>query len=130
MESEDFRVYLSSRVSTPNKQISFNLYSYGGEIEDVSSLGNVNELNLSGCAEISNVSSLGNVHTLDLSFLWGITDVSCLGNVHTLFLLNCSDRCLLVQIVSGYNFPIYSSASLIKRRTGMWRTSNFNSSSQ
>ena len=42
MESEDFRTFVISRVSNPNKQIS---------------------LNLRNCHRITDVSSLGNVHT-------------------------------------------------------------------
>ena len=51
-------------------------------IIDVSALGNVHDLDLSGCP-ITDVSMLGRVHTLNISCTQ-VSDVSALGNVHTL----------------------------------------------
>ena len=51
MRSKKFRTYIISRVSDPKKQISLNLFGCC-RISDVSSLGNVHTLNLSGCSGI------------------------------------------------------------------------------
>ena len=53
-------------------------------IVDVSALGGVYQLGLSGCTGITDVSALGGVHQLDLRECSGIVDVSALGGVHTL----------------------------------------------
>ena len=72
-----------------NKHKDFFKVEEGKEVTDVSSLGNVHTLDLSGIWGITDVSSLGNAHTLNLFNCQGITDVSSLGNVHTLNLSNC-----------------------------------------
>ena len=58
-------------------------------VRDVSALGRVNWLDLSGTG-VSDVSALGGVHTLNLSRCYGVSDVSALGGVHTLYLSGCS----------------------------------------
>jgi len=84
----EFRIYMISRVSNPNKQISLN-FSGCDQLTDVSNLGNVHTLYLSFCDELTDVSSLGNVYALNLSYCHGITDVSSLGNVDTLDIREC-----------------------------------------
>ena len=63
------------------------------EISDVSALGGVHHLDLSGCRNISDVSALSRVHTLLLKQCPGIADVAFfrkkLGGVHTLDLSGC-----------------------------------------
>lgn len=58
-------------------------------ITDVRCLGMVYKLDLSGCTKITNVSNLGNVHILNLSGCEGISDVNALVNVHELDLSYC-----------------------------------------
>jgi hypothetical protein len=78
---------LQKLVKNVAKQVAVNLSCYN--IIDVSKLGLVHTLNLSGCHSITDVSKLGLVHTLDLSYCHSITDVSNLGLVHTLNLSGC-----------------------------------------
>jgi hypothetical protein len=59
-------------------------------VTNVSALGGVHTLDLSGCLGVTDVSALGGVHTLDLSDCVGVTDVSALGGVHTLDLSGCT----------------------------------------
>ena len=53
-------------------------------ITDVSALGCLHTLNLTGCTGITDVSALDGVHTLTLTGCTGIANVSALGGVHTL----------------------------------------------
>merc|ERR1711998_780966 len=84
----EFRDLIKSKVCDISKQISVNL-RYWDDITDVSALGGVHTLDLSGCKKITDVSALGGVHTLNLSDCWEITNVSALGGVHTLNLSYC-----------------------------------------
>ena len=56
------------------------------QVVDVSALGCVRHLVLSGCNLVSDVSMLGTVDTLDISMCPQITDVSALGAVRDLSL--------------------------------------------
>ena len=85
----NFRNSILSKMKYPNKQLSLKLYQCSG-ITDVSTLGIVRTLDLSGCRNITDVNALDNVHTLNLSDCTGIADINALGNVHTLNLYNCS----------------------------------------
>lgn len=58
-------------------------------VDDVSMLGNVKRLNLSGCENVTDVSALGGVHTLILNGCKNVTNVSTLGGVYELILNNC-----------------------------------------
>ena len=82
-----FRHTILSRMKYPHKQLLINLSD--SDVEDVSSLSNVHDFNLSHCFCITDVSALSNVHTLKLFGCTGITDVSALGNVHNLDLSDC-----------------------------------------
>lgn len=70
-----------------------NLYSLNISgciyINDVSMLGKIHNLNLYNCINIRDVSKLGSVHTLNLSLCPNIRDVSKLGKVHNLNLSGC-----------------------------------------
>ncbi len=86
-ESPEFRAQVYQCVHSVSNQLHIMLpYS---NVVDVSVLGQVHTLNLSGCCGITGVSALSNVHTLNLSWCRGITDVSALSNVHTLDLSWC-----------------------------------------
>ena len=74
----------------PQKQLPIAMHLAKDSLTDVSALGNVHTLDLSGCTGITDVCALGNVHDLDLTECTGITDVSALGNVHTLNLGECT----------------------------------------
>ena len=80
-----------SRITDVSRLGSVHTLDLSGcqNITDASTLGSVHTLNLSWCQGITDVSTLGGVHTLDLSWCHGITDVSMLGNVHTLYLRKC-----------------------------------------
>ena len=110
---KDFYNYINSRVFDGNKQLSIDLFGCCYNITDVSCLGNVHTLDLSGGRKITDFSCLGNVydlnlsncdnitdecvkhlcnvHTLNLSCCDNITDVSCLGNVYDLDLEGCDN---------------------------------------
>ncbi|GAB9469378.1 hypothetical protein Gpo141_00006657, partial [Globisporangium polare] len=53
-------------------------------VRDVSALGRVHSLNLSGCEEIDDVSALARVHVLNLSDCKRLRDVSMLKGVRIL----------------------------------------------
>ena len=89
-KEEDFRTYVYSRVTKPNKQISVDLLNCD-QVQDTSALGNVHRLCLSWCRNLRDVSALGNVYNLDLHNCSGVRDVSALGNVHRLNLSDCSN---------------------------------------
>ena len=55
-------------------------------VEDISSLNNVYELNLVGCKRIKSFVGLNNVHKLNLSCMKNLPDISVLSNVHSLTL--------------------------------------------
>jgi len=71
-----------------DKQLSLNL-SGCRNVVDVSALGGVHTLNLSGC-NISDVRALGGVNTLTLCGCDNVVDVSALGRVHNLSLGDCN----------------------------------------
>ena len=56
----------------------------GTNVSDVSMLGKIHKLCLDGCSKIRDVSALGSVHTLSLYSCKNVVDVSALGGVHTL----------------------------------------------
>ena len=57
---------------------------YSKALSDVSAIGSVHTLDLSGCKRVSDVSALGNVHTLYMCDCNEVRDVSALGGVHTM----------------------------------------------
>ena len=82
-ENETFRDLISTLILAPKRQVSLNIICF--KITDVSALGGVHTLNLSGCSNITDVSALGGVHFLNLSHCSNIMDVSALGGVHTFY---------------------------------------------
>lgn len=69
----------------------YELYIPHSLLSDISNLGNISYLNISGCPNVKDVSALGNVHYLDISNCPNITDVSALSNVHHLDISNCTN---------------------------------------
>ena len=65
---------------------TLSIIEMGVSERNLSLLSNVKTLKLTGNMwnKIENVSMLGHIHTLDLSGCYRIEDVSALGNVHTL----------------------------------------------
>jgi hypothetical protein len=59
-------------------------------VENVSTLGNVYDLDLTYCSGVKDVSSLGNVNTLCLRSCGGVTDVSSLSNILKLDTIGCN----------------------------------------
>jgi len=86
--SNDNNFSLKMNIDNPLKQLGLVLEEE--DIEDVSVLGSVNNLNLSKNSRVKDVSALGSVHTLYLDGCTGITDVRALGSVHTLELERCT----------------------------------------
>jgi hypothetical protein len=76
-------------ITTLGNVVQLNL-SYCDGVRDVSFLGNVYDLNLSYCINLVDVWALGNVHTLNLRNCPSVQNVSALINVHTLDLCNCN----------------------------------------
>eukprot|EP01137_Pigoraptor_chileana_P007228 Opistho-2@52537 len=92
-EDEGFRSRVLGVISRHLLAIRLDFESYsdhhgGSGVVDVSALGGVHTLNLSGCKGVVDVSALGGVHTLNLSDCSGVVDVSALGGIHTLDLHN------------------------------------------
>jgi hypothetical protein len=83
-----FRTKILKKIFNPQKQLYIDLSKYNS-ITNVSILGNVYSLNLSGCEKIIDVRPLRNVKILNLSGCKKITDVSPLRNVKILDLSSC-----------------------------------------
>ncbi len=85
----DFKERVLLSVFSEN-DIGLNLSGYNKLTNaDVSALGNVGHLNVSGCEKITDVSALGNVGHLNVSNCYNITDVSALRNVKNLNVSHC-----------------------------------------
>ena len=84
------RVYealaVPDRDGNPQQQLPTGMDLSYTRMTDVSALGSVHTLSLSGCPGITDVSALGSVHTLNLNSCTGITDVSALSSVPNLTL--------------------------------------------
>jgi hypothetical protein len=70
----NYRIRLDLLIANSKTQLSLDLSRFS-EITNVSTLGNVHELNLSECANLTDVSALGSVHALDLSSCVRIRDI-------------------------------------------------------
>ena len=96
-----FRDAVKRRTKDVSKRLSLNLSGY--DVTDVSTLGGVHALNLSGCVKITDISMLGGVHTLDLRGCSQINDVSELKNVVSLDIRHCpkisTDVCQFKNLV-------------------------------
>jgi hypothetical protein len=60
------------------------------DLVDVSDLGGLTTLNMSGCAGVTDVSALGGLTTLNMNRCAGVTDVSALGGLTTLYMSRCT----------------------------------------
>jgi hypothetical protein len=103
VNDSEFREQILALVHYPNKQLAIFIRNVSDinqsvlklldlEITDVSALGSVHKLELTGLNGITVVSALRSVHTLDLFNCVNIRDVSALGGVHTLKLSILNDE--------------------------------------
>ena len=76
--------FITNRINVFYSIFKFKHYNLCDGIKDVSKLGSVNNLNLSGCYNISDVSMLGNVNTLNISGCLNISDISKLNRLYNL----------------------------------------------
>jgi hypothetical protein len=75
--SEEFRERLRGLMHDYRKQLSLDL-SWRASVSDVSALGHVHALKLSGCRNVSDVSALGHVHTLNLNVCANVSECQCI----------------------------------------------------
>jgi hypothetical protein len=88
-------------------------------INDVSMLGSVHTLDISGCIFITDVSMLGGVHTLDISGCIFIRDVSMLVGVHALNISGC-ENIRKVSMLGGVHTLYMSNCQNIRDVSMRW----------